>query len=84
MIPFALSAYREVPNETTGVAPYEVIYGHQARGILSALRETWTGEYHKSQTWKNSTKDYLEKLKQQLNIVKQIAIKYVKRPSQNM
>ena len=79
MIPFSLSAYREVPNETTGVAPYEMIYGYQARGILSALRETWTGEYHKSQTWKKSTKDYLEKLKQQLNIVKQIAIKTCKK-----
>ena len=44
LIPYGLWAYREIPNATTGVSPYEMVYGLPARGILSVLKETCTGE----------------------------------------
>lgn len=37
-----LFAYREVPQESTGFAPFELIYGHHVRGPLRILKELWT------------------------------------------
>ena len=41
MIPFLLFAYREVPQESTGFSPFELLYGRDVRGPLDVLRETW-------------------------------------------
>ena len=37
----ALFAYREVPQETTGFSPFEMVFGSAPRGPLSLLRDTW-------------------------------------------
>lgn len=34
LIPFLLFAYREVPHESTGFSPFELLYGHEVRGPL--------------------------------------------------
>ncbi|XP_042866107.1 uncharacterized protein LOC122249376 [Penaeus japonicus] len=39
-----LFAYREVPQESTGFAPFELLYGREVRGPMGILRELWTGE----------------------------------------
>jgi len=38
---YVLFAYREVPNETTGFSPFELLYGRNVRGPLSILKEQW-------------------------------------------
>jgi hypothetical protein len=38
-IPYILFAYREVPNERTGFAPFELLYGRHIRGPLVILKE---------------------------------------------
>ena len=38
-IPFVLFAIRDVPNESTGFSPFELVYGHQVRGPLKFLKE---------------------------------------------
>ena len=43
-LPYLLFAYREVPQESTGFSPFELLYGRRVRGPLDVLRETWTGE----------------------------------------
>ena len=43
-LPYLLFAYREVPQESTGFSPFELLYGRNVRGPLDVLRETWTGE----------------------------------------
>ena len=43
-LPYLLFAYREVPQESTGFSPFELLYGRKVRGPLDVLRETWTGE----------------------------------------
>uniref|UniRef100_A0A674PL68 Integrase catalytic domain-containing protein n=1 Tax=Takifugu rubripes TaxID=31033 RepID=A0A674PL68_TAKRU len=43
-LPYLLFAYREVPQESTGFSPFELLYGHQVQGPLDVLRETWEGE----------------------------------------
>jgi transposase InsO family protein len=41
---FILWALREVPNETTGVPPWVLAFGHLPRGPLAVLKEAWCGE----------------------------------------
>ena len=43
-LPYLLFAYREVPQESTGFSPFELLYGRRVRGPLDILRESWTGE----------------------------------------
>ena len=40
-----LFAYREVPQETTGFSPFELLYGRQVRGPMQILKDLWTNEY---------------------------------------
>ena len=37
-----LFAYREVPQESLGFSPFELIYGWPVRGPMQVLRELWT------------------------------------------
>ena len=39
-----LFAYREVPQESTGFSPFELLYGRTVRGPMSILRKLWTEE----------------------------------------
>lgn len=43
-LPYLLFAYREVPQASTGFSPFELLYGHEVRGPLTLLRETWEGD----------------------------------------
>ena len=39
-----LFAYREVPQESTGFAPFELLYGRSVRGPIHILRKMWSAE----------------------------------------
>ena len=39
-----LFAYREVPQESTGFSPFQLLYGHSVRGTGTILKELWTKE----------------------------------------
>ena len=41
----SLFAYREVPQESTGFSPFELLYGRTIRGPMAILRELWTREH---------------------------------------
>ncbi|XP_068247989.1 uncharacterized protein [Palaemon carinicauda] len=41
-LPAALFAMREMPSDTTGFSPFEILYGRQVRGPLTTLKELWT------------------------------------------
>ena len=43
-LPYLLFAYREVPQESTGFSPFELLFGRRIRGPLDVLKEVWTGE----------------------------------------
>lgn len=43
-LPAILFAYREVPNETTTMSPYELLFGRKVRGPMSILRNILTNE----------------------------------------
>jgi len=42
-LPYLLLAYREVPQESTGFSPFELLYGRRVRGPLDVLKEAWVG-----------------------------------------
>jgi len=44
VIPLAVWALREVPNATTGVSPYMLVYGRVPRGPLAVLKDSWTSQ----------------------------------------
>ena len=37
LLPYVLFAYREVPQESTGFSPFELLYGRKVRGPLDVL-----------------------------------------------
>jgi transposase InsO family protein len=43
-LPAVLFAYREVPQDSTGYSPFELLYGRDVRGPLSVLKEIWLKE----------------------------------------
>lgn len=43
-IPALLFAYREVPQESTGFSPFELLYGRTVRGPMKVLKQLWTKE----------------------------------------
>ena len=40
-LPWILFAYREVPVETLGFSPFELLYGWSSPGTLSLLKDFW-------------------------------------------
>ena len=43
-LPHLLFSYREVPQESTGFSPFELLYGRRVRGPLDLIRGHWEGE----------------------------------------
>ena len=40
-LPYLLFSYREVPQDSTGFSPFELLYGRHVRGPLTVIREQW-------------------------------------------
>jgi len=43
-LPWILFAYREVPVETLGCSPFDLLFGRSVAGPLSLLKNTWLQE----------------------------------------
>ena len=41
LLQYVLFAYREVPQETTGFSPFELVYGREARGPVALVKDLW-------------------------------------------
>ena len=67
----ALFAYREVPQESLGFSPFELVYGRSVRGPMSILKELWTNEIKDPQV--KSTYQYLIDLRERLESTCQLA-----------
>ena len=61
-----LWAIREIPNATTGVSPYMMVYGRVPRGPLAFLKESWAGEREISPDLGKPVEEYLQDLKAKL------------------
>jgi hypothetical protein len=71
--PFMLWAMRESGNETTGLSPYTLLYGHTPRGPLHILKESWSGSKPLPPRLKKSEIDYVTELRQRLQTVRDYA-----------
>jgi hypothetical protein len=52
-IPSVLFAYREMPNESTGFSPFELMFGRAPRGPVDILKDVWTGQDVKEEDGKS-------------------------------
>ena len=48
-LPALLFAIREVPQESLGFSPFELLYGRSDRGPMANFRELWSGEVNDEQ-----------------------------------
>ena len=69
--PALLFAIREVPQESLGFSPFELLYGRSVRGPMAILRELWSGEVNDEQVL--STYQYVIELRERLEQTCQLA-----------
>ena len=75
-VPFLLWALREVPNSTTGLSPFMLQFGIPPRGMLSILKDTWTGQ-RKVPTSK-TVEQYMNELTKRITSASQYADEHSK------
>ena len=82
-LPILLWAMREVPNQTTGMSPFTMVYGKLARGPLSILKETWTGELSVPADFGKTATAYMQDLKERLEIANKLATEIATKEQKN-
>ncbi|XP_064470265.1 uncharacterized protein LOC135385018 [Ornithodoros turicata] len=75
-----LFAYREVPQESLGFSPFELLYGRNVRGPLTILRELWDKEEIEPEL--KSTYQYVFDLRNRLEETCKIAHEELERSSE--
>jgi len=75
-VPFLVWCMREVPNATLGVSPFMMQYGVQPRGLLSLIKDHWSG-FQTLPTIK-PVEQYLSELKKQLETTREFAEQHAK------
>ncbi|KAL3875881.1 hypothetical protein ACJMK2_033790 [Sinanodonta woodiana] len=68
MLPYALFCYREVPHESTGFSPFELLYGWPVRWPIGILMDVFTGEGE----MKMSVVEHVQSIRQQLAEVSEL------------
>ena len=58
---------REVPNSTTGMAPWTLCHGFAPRGIAEIVKQHWSGEQPSPPDLRRNYVDYLQNLQENLN-----------------
>lgn len=71
-LPWVLFAYREVPVETLGCSPFELMFGRSVPGPLSLLKSAWLRETDLS-TAKQSVVEFMLNTRQHLRHALEIA-----------
>ena len=66
-----LFAYREVPQESTGFSPFELLYGRTVRGPIQILKELWTKEVQEEEV--KTSYRYVVELRERLDQTLKIA-----------
>ena len=69
-LPCALFALRELPSDSTGFSPGEILYGRQIRGPLAILQDIWTDRELSNE--QQLTYTYVLELKEKLSDISDI------------
>jgi transposase InsO family protein len=83
LLPFVLWALREKPNATTHISPYTLVYGMLPKGPLSVLKESWAGQRELPLNIGKSPEEYLQTLKENLEIAKAYADLHAQNEQEN-
>ena len=75
-LPIQLWAMREVPNQTTGLSPFQIVYGKLPRGPLSVLKETWAGELSVPPDFGITAIEYMQDVKSRLEKAGQLSAEH--------
>lgn len=78
-LPMTTWCLREIPNETTGVAPWVLALGHLPRGPLAILKESWCGDQSLPVSFGKDATKYLRELHDKLDIAKTYATSHSER-----
>ena len=70
-IPALLFAYREVPQDSLGFSPFELLYGRTVKGPMRVLRQLWTEEEASDET--KTTAEYVTNLRNRIEETCEIA-----------
>ncbi|XP_041477315.1 uncharacterized protein LOC121425354 [Lytechinus variegatus] len=70
-LPALLFAYREVPHESLGYSPFELMYGRAVRGPITILKELWSEEIAEEDV--KSTYQYVLDLQDRLEMTCKVA-----------
>ena len=84
MLPFIAFALREARHSTTGYSPAELVFGHQFRGLLHVVRETWIHGDPIPKYKKLSTARYIQQLRERIDNALQAANVHTDRAHQRM
>ena len=68
-VPYVLFAVREVPTESLGFSPNELVFGHRVRGPLDVVWEAWCGE----QSEPMSMLEYISKSRERMLEARELA-----------
>ena len=69
LVPYLLFAYREVPQDSMGFSPFELLYGRCVRGPLDILKESWVASERADESVVSHILDMREKLSKMQAIV---------------
>nr|KAG5697202.1 hypothetical protein BaRGS_028938 [Batillaria attramentaria] len=78
-VPALLFAYREVPQESLGFSPFELLYGRTVRGPLKILKEAWTQDSNEEV---KTTVQYVLDLRERLEAMGELARKNLGRSAE--
>lgn len=78
-LPFIMWCLREVPNSTSGVPPWSLVFGHLPKGPLAILKDNWCGEHQPPISFGKSTTQYLNELHEKLEMARKYATEHCER-----
>lgn len=79
-LPALLFAYREVPQESLGFSPFEMIYARTLKGPMQFSRQLWTNEDLTRET--KTTAEYVTNLRNRIEEACEIAHQNLKKASE--
>ena len=82
IVPFLVWSLRESSNATSGVSPFMLQFGIPPRGVLSLMKDEWTG-YHELPAAK-TVQRYLNDLRAKLETTASFANEHSKKHRINM
>ena len=74
-LPIIIFAYNTTRNVTTGLTPYQMVYGKPGRGPIQVLRDSWAGNIMGVPKLNKGSAEYLKQLEERFEVAHNLANK---------